>query len=254
MATLKRSILKLIYLGLLFTWFSWQAICQVGHSDQTDLLTWVPIKNPPMADSCQQQFRVEVHVDALGTVQWVAFPEPSGLIRDYPPVRISMLFIRRSIGLWQFKPSNQTEMRTFTFDILVNGRRQASEVRGVRTSFQPPRTFITETIVPTVLLMDRVNGQPPKAACKKHRVPMDIELVPIHYGLPTFTPVSQRKSPAERNRKKYDRQMRRHFPNAPTSVGGLCIVGSEKKAEVFVCPVCRKNRLHFIEMHPELKP
>ncbi len=71
--------------------------------------------------------------------------------------------------------------------------------------------------------------------CERHNVKMEVELVPIFYGLPVGDPAYWKES----------QHAAKEFPHARSSYGGGCLVWKEKQALVYVCKKCRAARRQY---------
>lgn len=204
----------------------------------------------PSADSCQQEFLVELEVNQKGDVEKVSILEPQGLIQIHPMVHAYTVFIRRSFPNWKFKPAEHSATRNYPLELVLGGMRKAPEKRGYQFHFEPPNRIYTEYIEPTVLLMEHNDDEQPNPICSRHRIPMEVERIPISSGLPRSLP-SGYSDPNRLLYRQYFKSKKYHFPNAQRRYRMGCFVGSEKEAEVYTCYRCKRLRTLFFLRNPE---
>lgn len=187
---------------------------------------------------------VDVEVDATGSVV-----SASGTAA--PDLGVLVTQAEQAARQWKFVPSDSEQSRHFLLRFSFDGPLARAEPRGVRVRYERPLTLHVVYVNPTVVLLKRVDGKIPEKTCSVHHIPMRIELVPVYYGLP---PGLEPGSPEERAQSEYREAEESRFPNAPTFVRGFCTVSSEKQAEVYVCPLCRKARNAWFAQHPGFEP
>ena len=88
--------------------------------------------------------------------------------------------------------------------------------------------------------------------CKVHHAAMDIEVVPIRYGLVRMYlgGGSLRRRWEFRRATKYWNAHDALFPNANLWLRGGCIVGSEESAQTHYCASCREARRTWLNRNP----
>lgn len=83
-------------------------------------------------------------------------------------------------------------------------------------------------------------GQNGERLCRLHNVAMSVRIVPIVYGLMSFSKWGEELAHAE----KAD------FPNARDYVSGGCMPDPTERAYVFECDVCRRGKHSWLTAHP----
>ncbi|MBV9495160.1 MAG: hypothetical protein JOZ54_13005 [Acidobacteria bacterium] len=143
---------------------------------------------------------------------------------------------------WQFAPQTDGAERVYqlTYELPEDGEtEQASHFEMTRDDALTVRVQYFQS---TLLRLTRP-AKPPR--CPVHRQAMQIGVVPLGYGLPSFS-----FDP----RAEEVRDVKVHFfPEANMSAEGGCIVGSERKAEVYYCAKCRQKREAFFRRNPWLR-
>lgn len=92
-------------------------------------------------------------------------------------------------------------------------------------------------LVPKLLLLPREKGKIKPAYCELHKELMEVEILPIHYGL----------SACSGNCEEYAEAKNELFPNVNDSYDGGCQVGETEKAEVHYCKTCRAKEEEWIK-------
>ncbi len=150
---------------------------------------------------------------------------------------------------WQFEPTPGSWSRSYRLTFSFDGEKLSDAPRGVQSVYESPLTLHVVYNRPSIRHLDRSSWGPEAPRCPVHGIPMVVELLPIHYGMPRGTSPSD---PDYDIQLKYGRARVRRFPNAVDSVGGPCTPSSETVAEVLVCPACREAKRKWLRAHPEL--
>ena len=116
-------------------------------------------------------------------------------------------------------------------------------------------TSASDAVMPAVTLSDgEISTAPPVTDqnsvhdCALHHVVMELGVVPIRYGLPRWYTTKGFGHRREfRRAQKFGHAKEALFPNANPRVLGGCMVGEEKSAEIYFCPICREARKRWLE-------
>jgi TonB family protein len=233
-----------------------------GQAAQLSVVATSAPKYPPIALTVRLKgiVVVEVNVDSKGDVVSAKAVEGHALLRRSA---------EDAAKLWKFNPASgpasRTANLTFAFDFQAE---ESTDTRDEAVYVPPYRIELTRKIatiapLPPLALLPRLDGRIPEQKCLLHNEVMQLDIVPIEYGLPparieyakvdvisffrgTWDDLTHRESYREASFKK--------FPNSNMTAGGGCIVGEEQKAEVLYCPKCRAVEMKWRKSHPGKGP
>jgi hypothetical protein len=148
---------------------------------------------------------------------------------------------------WRFAPSPENSERSYVLRFVYDGVRTTDEPSHWEVTREDDLSLRVQYLQTTVRRLERDEAEQ-VAICRRHRVPMEIGMVPIAYGLPlSYSPASA----DGRNASRVWRAERRLFPEANLQAGGGgCTVQPEKTAEVHFCAICRRERAEWFRNHP----
>lgn len=150
---------------------------------------------------------------------------------------------------WKFEPTPGSWSRSYRLTFSFDGEKLSDAPEGIQSVYESPFTLHLVYNRPSIRHLDRSSWGPEPPRCPAHGVPMTVELLPIHYGMPSGISTSD---PDYDLVCEYGEATARLFPNAKDSVGGPCTPSSETRAEVLVCPACREAKRNWLHAHPEL--
>lgn len=184
--------------------------------------------------------RVEVRVQPDGSVS-----EANALGR--PPFVTALS--EKAACQWRFSPSAENSERSYVLRFVYDGVRTTEEPSHWEVTREDDLSLRVQYLQTTVRRLARdADGKVADAMCPRHRVAMDIGMVPIAYGLPWSYSSASAES---RNASRVWRAERRLFPEANLRAGGGgCMVQPEKTAEVHFCAICRRERAEWFRNHP----
>lgn len=206
--------------------------------------TYLPIwvKRPEGNAVVAGEVIVDVVADSEGAVE-------KATIVGAPDVLFIRDWARRAALEWRFEPTPGSWSRSYRLTFSFDGERLSDAPEGVQSFYESPLTLHVVLNRPSIRHLDRSSWGPEPPRCPVHGVPMTVELLPIHYGLPRGISTSD---PDYDLFLKYGDATARLFPNARDSVGGSCSRNSETVAEVLVCPACREAKRNWLQAHPDL--
>lgn len=179
---------------------------------------------------------VEVRIDRNGTVKSAQMIEGQPIFRQ----RV----IDAASG-WRFSPGSPTSglrVAHLTFN-FKEGPRGEKEQDYVDSVFVPPyRMELTyrQAKVPEVILLPREDGKIKVEECQLHHQMMEVDIVPIAYGLPNFD---------SEDYKEYEKAEEELFPNSNFTSFGGCVDYGTKKEEVLYCLKCREAESKWRKKH-----
>jgi len=154
---------------------------------------------------------------------------------------------------WTFIPDYKRETREVLLSFVFAGIRETEERSHVEGSLIEPLTMRLVYVESTVRRLPRDGGEIAEKRCPVHQEVMKVDLVPIHYGYPGIYvgDESSRESRRLSEREAFWEAQQKLFPESNWSVGGGCVVHSEKKTEVYYCRACREAELAWLRHHPD---
>jgi hypothetical protein len=199
-----------------------------------------PPAQHPLAHVIAITARVEVRVQPDGSVS-----EANALGR--PPFVTALS--EKAACQWRFSPSPENSERSYVLRFVYAGVSTTDEPSHWEVTREDDLSLRVRYLQTTVRRLERdEHGQVADERCPRHRVPMDIGMVPIAYGLPRSYSSTSAES---RNASRVWRARRRLFPEANLwAGGGGCTVQPEKTAEVHFCAICRRERAEWFRSHP----
>jgi TonB family protein len=229
------------------------------RSDQSAQLSVVSTsapKYPPIALAAKVKGSVEVEVDIDSKGDVVL----AKAIEGHPLLRRSA---EDAAKLWRFNPASDVASRaanlTFAFDVQAE---ESTDTRDDAVYVPPYRIELTRKIA-TIAPLARLDGRIPEERCPLHDEAMQLDTVPIIYGLPPATSKYAKVDVISffrgvwdglTHRETYEEASLKKFPNSNMTIGGGCIVGDERKAEVLYCPKCRAVEMNWRKSHPDEGP
>jgi|GEM_PF-2349566 len=156
---------------------------------------------------------------------------------------------RKAALEWKFEATPGSWSRSYRLTFSFDGEKLSDAPEGVQSVYESPLTLHLVYNRPSIRHLDRSSWGPEPPRCPVHGIPMVVELLPIHYGMPRGSSPSD---PDYDILLKYGRARMRRFPNARDFVGGPCTPSSETVAEVLVCPACREAKRAWLRAHPDL--
>lgn len=230
-----KSLLRIVP-GLLLMSLVSVPICYVKAQTSDDpkvIFSVAPVYSPiARAARVTGDVIVEVQIDRDGIVK------SAQIIEGHPLFRQKV--VDAALG-WRFAQGpptagSRTVRLTFNFREDSQGEKEKDYVESVFVS--PYRMELTYRHVkaPEITLLPRENGKIKVEECQLHHEIMEVDIVPISYGLPDFD---------SEDYKDYEKAEKILFPNANfTSFGGCADYGS-KKGEVLYCRKCRAAELKW---------
>jgi hypothetical protein len=177
--------------------------------------------------------RVALDVNAAGVVTW-AQPLESPTETPDPWTNAA--------AKWRFTPG-EPRHRTVTFLISEEGADRAGSTV-VLSRYKGALTDHVTLLYDNVARLPRTNGRINDELCPLHHVPMQVELLPVHGGMP---------GPISPARFAYLQARKASFPRAATYVNGPCD-NIWPTTEIHLCPLCEKARTAWLAAHGGVEP
>ena len=213
-----------------------------GECDEVVLHAEPPAESP-LARVVATTARVEVRVAPDGTVL------AANAMAPRPPFVAGLS--EDAARAWRFAPAMDSVERSYVVNFIYAPLGTSEEPPHWVVTRPDPLTLRVQYVLTTVLRLARDElGRIPEETCPLHRVPMEVGLVPLSYGLPHFYSPDDPADFAElRNARLAWRARERLFPRANVSALGGCTVGDETKAEVHYCGLCRRAREAWLGLY-----
>jgi hypothetical protein len=152
--------------------------------------------------------------------------------------------LAQAVAGWTFVPFEGAETRRRTITLVLGTDDVTHEEFSVSVRYESPLTLHINRHLPLVIRLPRVDGAIPEKICQVHNQKMDVELIPILWGL--IEPTDDAMT--------YYKAWEKKFPNVREVWFGGCMEGTEQQAEMYICAKCRQARAAWIAAHPKIKP
>ena len=220
------------------------SVAAVPTDGDTVVLHAEPPTQSPLARIFPTTVNVKVDVAPDGTVS------KSQVLAPRPPFVASLA--EDASCKWRFSADRAGSKRSYVLTFVF---------APVATTDEPSHWFVTtedlivrvQYLQTTVRRLDRdEHGDVARRFCPRHRIRMELGVVPIAYGLPRSY---SSDNPADRavlqDARQVWRAKQKLFPEANMTVaGGGCFIQPEKVAEVHYCVRCRRAREEWFRRHP----